>query len=61
MPWAVFALIFKFVAEIVRVLVRKAREAKPQPLCAGLAAANRRDRLAVPVRRVIRNAPVAVG
>jgi hypothetical protein len=34
MPLAVFALIFKFVAKVVRVLVRKAREMKPKPLCA---------------------------
>jgi hypothetical protein len=34
MPFAVFALILKFVAEIVRALRRKAREAKPRPLCA---------------------------
>jgi hypothetical protein len=33
MPLAIFLLITRFVAEVVRVLARKAREAKPQPLC----------------------------
>jgi hypothetical protein len=33
MPLAIFVLIFKFVVEVVRALVRKAREVKPQPLC----------------------------
>jgi hypothetical protein len=34
MPFAIFVLIFKFAAEVVRVLVRKARALKPQSLCA---------------------------
>jgi hypothetical protein len=33
MPMAIFVLVIKFMAEFVRALVRKAREAKPQPLC----------------------------
>jgi hypothetical protein len=32
MPLAIFVSIFKFVAEIVRVLLREAREVKAQPL-----------------------------
>jgi hypothetical protein len=34
MPLAVFVLLFKFIAEVVRVIVRKMREVKPEPLCA---------------------------
>lgn len=33
MPLAVFVLIFKFIVEVVRALVRKAHEVRPQPLC----------------------------
>jgi hypothetical protein len=33
MPLAIFVFILKFVAEVVRMVVRRAREVKPQPLC----------------------------
>jgi hypothetical protein len=34
MPFAAFVLLFKFIAEVMRVIVRKMREVTPKPLCA---------------------------
>jgi hypothetical protein len=33
MPLAIFVFILKFVAEVVRMVVRRAREVKVEPLC----------------------------